>query len=279
MTDRPTGDLTSERDFAFRSLEDLEREHEAGDVDDADYEVLRSSYVERAAAVLRAISSDADADADAGSPSSTPRATHWSRFRRALGRRRTRRVLGVASVLLLVVALGLFALELAGVRLPGEDPTGSINLPQATKVQEELAEANTAANTGNITAAVETYDAVLAVVPNQRTALTYRGWLVRLAGVQDHDQKAVANGDASLARAVVVAPGYPDARALDGIALYQDRSDVPGALRQFAAFLADKPSTTLLAEVGPEIAPVYTQAGVAVPKALKPYETNVGPAS
>src|SRR5690606_27537834 len=47
--------LEEERDFLLRSLDDLEREHEAGDVDDHDYEVLKDDYTARAARVIRAI--------------------------------------------------------------------------------------------------------------------------------------------------------------------------------------------------------------------------------
>jgi hypothetical protein len=40
--------------FLLESLRDLEREHEAGDIDDADYEALRDDDTARAAAALRA---------------------------------------------------------------------------------------------------------------------------------------------------------------------------------------------------------------------------------
>ena len=43
-----------QREFLLRSLEDLEREHDAGDLDDADYAALKDDYTARAAAVLRA---------------------------------------------------------------------------------------------------------------------------------------------------------------------------------------------------------------------------------
>ena len=48
-------ELEEERRFLLRSLDDLEREHEAGDVDEHDFEVLRDGYTARAARVLRAI--------------------------------------------------------------------------------------------------------------------------------------------------------------------------------------------------------------------------------
>lgn len=41
-------DLEEQRDLLLRSLDDLEREHEAGDLDTADYEALRDDYTRRA---------------------------------------------------------------------------------------------------------------------------------------------------------------------------------------------------------------------------------------
>ena len=46
-------ELEAERRFLLHSLDDLEREYEAGDVDLDDYDTLRDGYVSRAAAVLR----------------------------------------------------------------------------------------------------------------------------------------------------------------------------------------------------------------------------------
>ena len=48
-------ELEEERRYLLRSLKDLEREHEAGDVDEADYETLKDGYTVRAASVLRQI--------------------------------------------------------------------------------------------------------------------------------------------------------------------------------------------------------------------------------
>ena len=47
--------LEDERRFLLRSLADLDREHDAGDVDDSDYETLKDGYTTRAAVVLRNI--------------------------------------------------------------------------------------------------------------------------------------------------------------------------------------------------------------------------------
>jgi hypothetical protein len=47
--------LEEQRDFLLASLRDLERERIVGDVDDADYQALRSSYTARAADIIRRI--------------------------------------------------------------------------------------------------------------------------------------------------------------------------------------------------------------------------------
>ena len=48
-------ELEEERRYLLRSLKDLERERQAGDVDDDDYRTLKDGYTVRAAAVLRQI--------------------------------------------------------------------------------------------------------------------------------------------------------------------------------------------------------------------------------
>ncbi len=48
-------ELEEERRYLLRSLKDLEREREAGDVDEDDYRTLKDGYTVRAASVLRQI--------------------------------------------------------------------------------------------------------------------------------------------------------------------------------------------------------------------------------
>ena len=78
--------LEEERRFLLRSLTDLEREHDAGDVDDLDYETLKDGYTARAADVLRRI--------EAGQARIAPRSR----------RRWTRTIVIVAAVLAVAVA-------------------------------------------------------------------------------------------------------------------------------------------------------------------------------
>ena len=51
-------ELEEERRFLLRSLDDLDRERAAGDVDEVDYRALRDGYTSRAAAVIREIEAD-----------------------------------------------------------------------------------------------------------------------------------------------------------------------------------------------------------------------------
>ena len=53
--DLPAEALEQEREFLLRSLDDLDRERAAGDMDEQDYRALRDGYTARAAAVLRAL--------------------------------------------------------------------------------------------------------------------------------------------------------------------------------------------------------------------------------
>ena len=56
--------LEQQRDFLLASLRDLDREHDAGDLDDIDHQTLRDDYTARTAEVLRAIDKTARLPAD-----------------------------------------------------------------------------------------------------------------------------------------------------------------------------------------------------------------------
>ena len=110
--------LEEERRF-LRSLADLEREHEAGDVDDVDYQTLKDGYTARAATVIKAV--------EAGRRALPPR-------RRP---RRGRIATWAALVAVVAVGAGLLVAHLAGQRLPGQAITGSV----AQDTNSELASA------------------------------------------------------------------------------------------------------------------------------------------
>src|SRR5919199_453659 len=208
-------ELEEERQFLLDSLRDLEREHDAGDIDEDDYNALRDDYTARAAEVLRALDA-----ADSGEPEP-----------RAPGRKPPRSRKAIAAVLL----VGMVALAGGGVfllatdrqpRQPGQQATGSVpDTPQG-----KLALAHRYESQGEAVEALKLYDAVLKQDPNNVEALTYRGWLLKLAGLADPAQ-------ATLDKAVSLDPTYGDAHFFRGMLLYQDRKDPAAAIPEFEAFL------------------------------------------
>lgn len=228
-------ELHEQRDFLLRSLEDLEAERDAGDLDDTDYQALRDSYTARAAAVLRAIevaeAPVAARAADTHATGSAPR------------RRRARPVLTVIGVLALAGLAGTLMARSAGERLPGEAASGSLT---STGASSDLQRARLLIGEGKTLEAIKTFDKVLGEDPFQPEALAYRGWLLRLAGRAGGDRSLIDSGMAFIERAVAADPTYPDAHFFRGIILYQDRGDPAGAVAEFRAFLANDPPQAMV---------------------------------
>jgi tetratricopeptide (TPR) repeat protein len=187
--------LEDQRDFLLRSLDDLEREHEAGDVDERDYAALKDDYTARAAVVLRAL------DADLAAPPAT-------------GRRRPpvgRRVVVAFGVLAFAGLAGLLVAQGSGRRDSGDLPTGDVR----RSVTEKLNEATQRLSQGDATGAVDLYDEVLAEQPANTEALTYRGWaLYTFLGRQEE-------GLSSLLEAATADATYPDVHAFLAVVFFR----------------------------------------------------------
>jgi tetratricopeptide (TPR) repeat protein len=221
--------LEEEREFLLRSLRDLEREREAGDIEDGDYRTLRDDYTARAASVLHAI--------EEGRAQLPPR------------RARNPRRLVVTAVAVVVVALGAGVLvaRASGERVAGRPGSGS--LPSSET--DQLAQARVAVNRGNVLEAIKTYDKILKIDPRNPEALAYRGWILRLAAVSGGqiDQRLWQQGLASIERAIAVAPTYADAHFFRGLILYRDRHDATGAAAELQKFLGLNPPADMVAPV------------------------------
>ena len=207
--------LEEQRDFLLRSLRDLEAEHDAGDVDDTDYAELVDDYTARTAAVLRAIESH-HVRVAARRPT-----TSWSR-----------RLLWIGVVAVFAVGLGLFVAHSAGTRNAGDTITG--DTPQG--VSNQLLTARQQFGSGDLVAAIKTYDKVLQADPTNVEALSYRGWMLRLGalGAQDQDQQLLrAQALKYLQQALDVAP--TDGTSLVFLAvLYGDLGEPASALDTLA---------------------------------------------
>ena len=182
-------------------------------------------------------------------------------------------MIGLCAAGCFVVAATLLAASLANIRLPGESATGSVTVSSAQQEQETLDRAAILGSQGQAAEAVQLYNQVLRTDPNQPNALTYGGWLVRLAGLSSKNQVVLARGDASVARAVKVAPSYPDAHALLGVILYEDFRTPKAASVQFRDALRAGASKQLLKSV----APIAAEAFAAAKELLPPrYKTAMG---
>lgn len=215
-------ELEAERRFLLHSLDDLEREYEAGDVDGDDYETLYDGYVSRAAAVLREIEQGRQA-----LPSAPPR-------------RRGRSVAIGAAVLCLAVLAGWLVARESGQRLPGQVATGGSieDRPSAWLSQARALGMN------DPTGTLELYDRVLAVDPDNVEALTYRAWMIALvsAGASEGVREvALARARADLAEAVRLDQEYADAWCFSGIVGARAGDPTPQVRTQLERCLAEQP--------------------------------------
>jgi tetratricopeptide (TPR) repeat protein len=215
-------ELDPEREFLLRSLDDLEVERAAGDIDEKDYLELRDAYTARAAEVMRAIEL-------------SPTAVDEGEDRPVRRRRMQRAVAAATLVVLVAVGAGALVASMAGERTPGQQVSGSIAGTQA----ELLAQARNSLSNGKALDAVKAYDAVLRSDPQNAEALAYRGWVLKLAGLPD-------KGLESIDRAIAADPSYPDAHFFRGMILKQDKLDPAGAVKELRLFLASNPTGDLV---------------------------------
>jgi len=226
--------LSEQRDFLLRSLEDLERERAAGDIDEHDYAALKDDYTARAAAVLRAMEGERPRPAG-----EAPRA------RRGL--------LVGAGVVAFALLAGALVAQTAGRRDADQMITGDVR----QSATEKLNEAGRRGAVGEMDAAIAIYDEVLADDPTNAEALTYKGWMLTLRGDD-------AEGLTTLLEAATAHPTYPDVHAFLAIVFFRnglieqaqrelDRLDAlgpPPAIRELTADLRSRIDDAVAAQAG-----------------------------
>ncbi len=241
MTVSSREELEEERDFLLASLRDLEREREAGELSERDYQALHDDYTARAAVVLRALERGKD---------------------RPEGRRdrpqpvRTRRSLGVTIVVIVAIAglAGGAVAAFSGQRQAGAPMTGSLPDTPSGRMQQALE----LESQGKAADALRIYDELLRADPRNVQALAYRGWLLKRAGLPD---KAME----SLDQAVALDPKFPDAHFFRGMVLYQDRNDPAGAVTEFRLFMSNNPPREMVPLVEDVLRRAMADAGQPVP--------------
>ena len=209
--------LEEERRFLLRSLTDLEREHDAGDVDDLDYQTLKDGYTVRAANVLRQIEEGRDA-----LPAAKPR--RWSRI-----------IAVTAAVVVGSVAVGFVLAGAWGERSSGQEITG---LTPGDESRIVLTNARDAMSAGDFATANALFAEVIEMERGRgrenAEAVAYFGWTLALLTRQNPDQTDADEryGAAVLAlgRATEIEPDYADPYCFLAIVEFQFRGDADAAL-------------------------------------------------
>jgi cytochrome c-type biogenesis protein CcmH len=263
--------LEAERDFLLRSLDDLEAERAAGNVDPESYARLHDDYTARAAATIRALRDGVDARPVA----------HTVPWRRRL-------LVGGAIAAFAVVAAVALAAAL-GARLPGQLSSGNeaadgdggdagggdrrADLEQAVEANPNdtaarIALARFLEADGDLAGALRQYDEVTQRQAGNADALAQSGRILYLtAGQAAPDQAAelVAAARQRLDAAIAADPEYADAYFFRSVLLAQELLGPDLAIADAQRYLVLAPvgpfaeqARALLADLGAE-----TPAGAA----------------
>ena len=253
--------LTDEREFLRRSLDDADREHDAGDLSDEDHAVLMARDSTRLAEVeaeLAALDPEPPA-AEPPQPADVPERRPLPLWRR----------MGIAAACLLIAAGAvILVVHFVQARQPGQASSGSVSLSQAQLIEQQLQQALALNNDGNTKEALELYDKVLSEDPSNPAALAYAGYLQWNVGSSAHVATLVKIGRAEIETSVRDSPSYYQGHLFYGLVLEnQDHNDA-AAVTQFNDFLADDPPAAEPSQVAALVAPAYQGAGVPVPSAF-----------
>jgi tetratricopeptide (TPR) repeat protein len=284
-------ELRGERDMLLRSLEDLDREHDAGDLSDKDYELLRDRYTARAASVLRALeehsndrflkdpekgalgdhrtedgrNEDRRSD-DPAEVAKSPDDTESSLQKRSkLLRVRRRWRVAIVCALVVVIALSVgLVVRGASSRLPGETETGSVRLSPQQQLQRTLAQAETLESNGNSAQALKLYQQVLKQSPDQELALSESGWLEFEAGVDARNASLLSKGQEAEEKAETVDPnGFGPHLYLGSMYLVEGQKTM--AVDEYKEFLADDPPAAVVDDASTYIDRAYEESGLPAP--------------
>jgi tetratricopeptide (TPR) repeat protein len=210
-------ELEEERRYLLRSLTDLEREHEAGDVDDIDYQTLKDGYTVRAATVLR------DLDAGRGElPTRPPR--RWGRV-----------IAITAAVLVGSIAVGFILAGAWGERSSGQQMTG---LTPGDESRVLLTNARESLSSGDFELANSLFGRVVEMERargrENAEAVAYFGWTLALLtranpDAPDAEQRLDA-ARLALSQATEIEPDYADPQCFLAIIEFKFRGDAEAAL-------------------------------------------------
>jgi tetratricopeptide (TPR) repeat protein len=217
-------ELTAERDFLLKSLDDLDAELLAGNIDPDTYRTLHDDYTARASAVITSLKDGVE---------------------RSRTEPRRLRAVTAAGIVIGCVLIAVLLARAIGTRQPGQQVTGGdAGSPTATvdpnSYQGHIAKARDALSRQDFETAVQQYTAAARLDPTQAEPLAYRGFIsTRLAEAVD-DKNArntlVQTATSDLNQATLVNPNFIDAWFFKGYLLYrvQNRpADAVAPLRRY----------------------------------------------
>ena len=205
----------------LRSITDLDREHQYGDVDDHDYQTLRDGYTARAATVLRAIEAGQEQAAQPR-PRRPKVIAAW--------------VVGTVAVACLA---GWLVARTSGQRLPGQAISGGL---PGDEVAQKLTEARQFLGV-DAQQAIIRYQQVLELEPDNSEAMTYTGWLIAQSG-----STAAGAGAEILRNAIKLDPTYADPHCFLAItsAQFLQPPDLATARSEAQACLDNNPPSQMI---------------------------------
>ena len=253
-------ELEEERTAAMRALRELEFEHDAGHLAEADYQELRDRYEGRAAQALVALDEirpvertpspgAGDADAPAAPPAGRgERRPGWARHPAVLAAGAT-----IFVVFGLVLGLGIgryterdqmaaapapaapaLPPSLVPPAAPGPSATPARPLPPEM-LAGMLRAARQSLADGRYQEAIAAYQAVLKRDDRNVDALAHLGLIAAIAG---HADPALETFD----RAIRIDPAYAPAYLYRGQVLFEVKQDYPGAVAAWERYLALVPA-------------------------------------
>jgi cytochrome c-type biogenesis protein CcmH/NrfG len=237
-------ELERERDFLLKSLDDLETERAAGNIDDESYQELHDDYTTRAAAAIRALRDGVDAR-----PTASPGS--WRRRGIAIGG-----IVALAALAAVTLAAAL------GARLPGQTSSGNTTAASPSRDERRsrlqaavdenpddagprLALARFLEESGDIVGALKQLDEAVRVAPDNVDALANAGRIRFIVAGQvpspDAQRQLVTSARSLLDRAVQADPNHADARFFRGVVLLDGFNEAEAAVGEFQRYLVLAP--------------------------------------
>jgi tetratricopeptide (TPR) repeat protein len=266
--------LRDEAEFLRRSLEDAAREHEASDLSDDDYAVLRRrdetrlAEVESELALLDRVKGETSSDNVVREAGSDGLQTDVLQTTAEKSRFRGRPWLIALATIAIVAGAVILVSHLTAPRLPGQVGSGSVDLSKDQQVRQWTNQAEVLVQQGKVDEALHLYHEVLTDQPDNPEALSEFGWLVWESGNETSNTTVEAQGRADVEKAVKVSPTFSVAHLYLGTILLQQDHNAKGAAAQYTLFLNEKPPDADVVNAVSFITTAFNEAGLPLPSGI-----------